>query len=65
MRSAAGIILDSLMFKIEAAIAMHKMIQSLQGSLKPMVVRVSGLIGLMLVAAAFLGSLQDSLAAGG
>jgi hypothetical protein len=28
-------------------------------------VRISGLVGFLLLAAAFLGSLQDSLAAGG
>ena len=37
----------------------------LKSSLRPAVMRISGLVGFLLVAAAFLGSLQDSLAAGG
>ena len=51
--------------KVTAVIQMHEMMLKAKRILKPAVVRISGLIGFALVAAAFLESLQDSLAAGG
>ena len=44
---------------------MFLILDRLKSSLQPAMLRISGLVAALLLAAAFLGSLQDSLAAGG